>query len=95
MKYSMTSPCPHCGGNPKIANPTGVCCHIYYPELVNKGLTIDRVLATQEQVDQVRYYLGGLYRRINSFISGSPCVSVLPLLVKALKQVDKLLDNCE
>ena len=38
MKYDMNKPCPHCGGNPKIANPTGKCSHIHYPEAVNKEL---------------------------------------------------------
>lgn len=38
LGYSMDKPCPHCGGDPKIANPTGKCSHIYYPEAVNKSL---------------------------------------------------------
>lgn len=38
MAYDINKPCPHCGGDPKIANPTGNCDHIYYPEYVNKSI---------------------------------------------------------
>ena len=25
-------PCPHCGGDKAIRNPTGTCDHLYYPD---------------------------------------------------------------
>ena len=36
--YDINSSCPHCGGDPLIANPTGNCDHIHFPEGVNKSL---------------------------------------------------------
>ena len=56
MKYDMNKPCPHCGGNPKIANPTGKCSHIHYPEAVNKELL---PLAAEEKAgdEGLRQYL--------------------------------------
>jgi hypothetical protein len=38
LKYPFDKPCPHCGGDPKITNPTGKCDHIHYPEGVNKRM---------------------------------------------------------
>jgi len=31
-KVDYRKPCPHCGGKIAIANPTGKCSHIHYPE---------------------------------------------------------------
>lgn len=38
FSYSLNKPCPHCGGNTNIANPTGKCSHIHFPEGVNKKM---------------------------------------------------------
>ena len=75
MKYDMNKPCPHCGGNPKIANPTGKCSHIHYPEAVNKELL---PLAAEEKAgdEGLREALEAvcqthLYKMDNSFRQGA------------------------
>lgn len=32
IKTDYRKPCPHCGGDLKISNPTGNCSHVHYPE---------------------------------------------------------------
>lgn len=32
MQIDYTKPCPHCKGKLEIANPTGSCYHVHYPE---------------------------------------------------------------
>lgn len=39
LAKSSDKVCPYCGGDPRIANPTGKCSHIYYPDNVNTSMS--------------------------------------------------------
>lgn len=44
--------CEHCGGDIDIANPTGFCNHVYFPENVNTALTPDKIPYMVEELQK-------------------------------------------
>lgn len=93
MKYDISKPCPHCGGDPMIANPTLICCHIHFPECVNKNLKPSQVSQTTNHGRQLGYELGSLQRTYDTLYLNQATPRKMAQLRKLVSKVHKLLDK--